>query len=112
MSNDLQIRVDKLSNQARFVQMIVEKELVVSNRKKADVIAELRKKAFKPMPKIVKKKGVYATEDVVEEDEEDKEIQGDNITGANPTDFDYLLGMAISSLTQEKALIFPLHHHN
>ena len=32
--NELQMAFEKLTNQARFVQMIINKELVVSNRKK------------------------------------------------------------------------------
>lgn len=74
--------------------MIVKKELTVANRKKADIIAELRKKGFRPFPKVAKAKAAGEVEDVVEADEEEE-------TGA-ATDFDYLLGMAIWSLTQEK----------
>ncbi|KAI9451533.1 DNA topoisomerase [Russula earlei] len=71
---------EKLSNQARFVKMIVSKELVVSNRKKADIVEELRQKKFRPFPKAAEEAAA---------------------TGAS-TDYDYLLGMAIWSLTKEK----------
>jgi hypothetical protein len=47
---------EKLTNQARFVKMIVDKQLSVSNRKKADIVAELRKKEFRPFPKVSKAK--------------------------------------------------------
>lgn len=69
--------------------MIIQKELVVSNRKKDAIVAELRQKEFRPFPKA--KKGKGETE-VAEADEDE---------GAN-SDFDYLLGMAIWSLTTEK----------
>lgn len=101
LSSDLQFQLDKLTNQIRFVQMIINKELVVSNRKKADIVAELRKKEFKPIPKVEKKKGVKDTEEVAEE-VEDEDSEG-NSQSVNSADFDYLLGMAIHSLTQEKA---------
>lgn len=98
MANELQLQFEKLSNQARFVQMIIEKQLVVSNRKKADIMAELRKLNFRPFPKVSKAKAAGETEDVVNADEEEQEA-GD-VPGA--TDYDYLLGMPIWSLTKEK----------
>jgi DNA topoisomerase II len=98
MAGQLQLELEKLSNQARFIQMIVNKELVVSGRKKADIVAELRKKDFRPFPKVAKAKAAGETEDVVEEDEdEDDEKEAKGIH-----DYDYLLQMAISSLTKEK----------
>jgi DNA topoisomerase-2 len=71
--------------------MIVEKKLVVSGRRKADIVADLRKHEFKPFPKVVKGKGAE------QEDEEDQEEDA-----GSDNDFDYLLGMAIWSLTKEK----------
>jgi DNA topoisomerase-2 len=86
--------LDRLNNQARFVQMIVDKELVVSNRKKADIVAELRKLRFRPFPKVTSAK-VNENEEKVDEDEDEEEL-------GNDSDYDYLLGMAIWSLTKEK----------
>ena len=76
--------------------MIVNKELVVSNRKKADIIDELRQKKFRPFPKVAKAKAAGETEDVEENDEAEEAASGTS------TDYDYLLGMAIWSLTKEK----------
>ncbi|KAI0641129.1 type II DNA topoisomerase [Trametes meyenii] len=95
LANELQTQLDRLNNQARFVKMIIDRELIVSNRKKADIVAELRKKQFRPFPKVAKAKVHGETEDVVEDDE------GNDFEG-NVTDYDYLLGMAIWSLTKEK----------
>lgn len=78
--------------------MIVSKELSVSGRKKVDIVAELRKRDFRPFPKIAKAKSAGETEEVVEEDEEDEEEK----LGKGINDYDYLLQMAISSLTKEK----------
>jgi DNA topoisomerase-2 len=72
--------------------MIIDKQLTVNNRRKADIVSELRKKEFVPFPKATKQKG--AEEGDEEEDEEEA-------AGA-VTDFDYLLGMAIYSLTRER----------
>lgn len=81
--------------------MIIEKELIVNNRKKVDIVAELRKKEFVPFPKVVKNKPVNPDADEEAEEESDEE---DGLAGPNgaTSDFDYLLGMAIYSLTREK----------
>ncbi|GAM89821.1 hypothetical protein ANO11243_078600 [Dothideomycetidae sp. 11243] len=89
--------LEKLSNQSRFVKMIIDGKLVVSKKKKPVLVTELQKLGFKRIPKIVdaKKQGEFET--VVEEDNDDQE-EGD----AGASDYDYLLGMAIWSLTQER----------
>lgn len=92
LAGELQDQFEKLTNQGRFVKMIVDKQLSVSNRKKADIVVELRNKDFRPFPKISKAKASGETEEVVEDEEE----QGSD------SDYDYLLGMAIWSLTREK----------
>lgn len=99
MANELQLEHEKLTNQARFIQMIVSKELIVSGRKKADIVSELRKKNFRPFPKISKAKAAGENEEALD-DLEAMEAE-EQETGAT-TDFDYLLGMAIYSLTKEK----------
>ncbi|KDQ54971.1 hypothetical protein JAAARDRAFT_196340 [Jaapia argillacea MUCL 33604] len=97
MANELQTQLEKLNNQARFVKMIIDKELIVSNRKKVDIVAELRKKEFRPFPKPVRAKAAGENADVVDADPEAEEAA----TGAS-SDYDYLLGMPIWSLTKEK----------
>lgn len=92
MAGELQDQLEKFINQGRFVKMIVDKQLSVSNRKKADIVVELRKKEFRPFPKVSKAKASGETEEAVEDEEE----QGSD------SDFDYLLGMPIWSLTKEK----------
>lgn len=101
IANDLQLQFEKLSNQARFVKMVIDKELVVSNRKKVDIMADLRRLKFRPFPKVTKTKAAGETEDVVQADEDEEEV--DDTPGS--TDYDYLLGMAIWSLTKEKVCL-------
>jgi DNA topoisomerase-2 len=74
--------------------MIVNKELVVSNRKKADLVAELREKDFRPFPKVAKAKATGENEEAEEDETE--------ATSGTSADYDYLLGMPIWSLTREK----------
>jgi DNA topoisomerase II len=95
LAGELQDQFEKLTNQGRFVKMIVDKQLSVSNRKKTDIVVELRNKEFRPFPKISKAKASGETEEVVEDEEE----QGSD------SDYDYLLGMAIWSLTKEKVYL-------
>lgn len=93
MQNDL----DKFTNQARFIRMIIDGKLVVSKKKKLVLVAELKKHNFKAFPKVadaIKEGELAPIADNDEEAEEDLE------TGANA--YDYLLGMPIWSLTQER----------
>jgi DNA topoisomerase II len=76
--------------------MIVDKQLVVSNRKKADIVVDLRKHKFRPFPKVITAKSSAETEEAEEEEEKDEDKPGGD------ADYDYLLGMAIWSLTKEK----------
>lgn len=94
MADDLTRQFDKLSNQARFVQMIVNKELSVSNKKKKDLEVELRGLKFKGFAKAKKALDAGEDEPVPEEEEE-----------GQAGEYDYLLGMAIWSLTKEKVSI-------
>ncbi|KAK0554735.1 DNA topoisomerase 2 [Tilletia horrida] len=91
---ELKMRYERLSNQARFVKMIIDRELIVSNRKRKDIVVDLRKHNFRPFPKQVKAV-VAADVDQNVEPEEQEEISADN-------DYDYLLTMAIYNLTKEK----------
>lgn len=84
--------------------MIVDKELVVSNRKKNDIMTELRRLKFRPFPKVAKAKAAGETEDVVRSDGEDGEAEEEG-QDAGSTDYDYLLGMPIWSLTKEKVYL-------
>lgn len=95
LANEIQNAFEKLTNQARFIQMIVDKQLVVSNRKKADIVVDLRKHDFRPFPKVANAKQAGETEEAGEDEEKEDEPGSD-------ADFDYLLGMAIWSLTKEK----------
>jgi DNA topoisomerase-2 len=94
----MQFDLDKLTNQARFVKMIIDGKLVVSKKKKAVLVQELRTLKFKPYPKKVDaQKGGEKEELAADPDASEEESQEG---GAG--DFDYLLGMAIWSLTDER----------
>ncbi|PWN87327.1 type II DNA topoisomerase [Acaromyces ingoldii] len=91
--DELKMQYERLSNQARFVQMIISRELIVNNRKRAELVDELRKRDFRPFPKQGKAK-------VAAEVDDDDEAEDDQ--SGTDGDYDYLLSMAIWSLTKEK----------
>nr|CAD7571971.1 unnamed protein product [Timema californicum] len=94
----------KLSNQARFILEKCSMELVVENKKKKVMIAELKKRGYDVDPVRAWKLSQNKEEALAEqqeqeaetsqtEEEEDKEITGQ---------YDYLLGMTMWTLTLEK----------
>ena len=80
--------LDKLTNQARFVQEIIDGKLVVAKKKKKDLIVELRQRSYTPYPKVVDATKDGELEPAMEDETGDKEID----TEANA--YDYLLGVS------------------
>lgn len=96
--NKLTDELDKLDNRVRFILAVVNGELVVSNRKKMELLQELKKKgykAFAPAAKVPELGGSVSSggeeNDSVDESKEDLD-----------KGYDYLLSMKIWSLTLEK----------
>jgi DNA topoisomerase II len=83
----MQRELDKLSNQARFVQMIIDNKLSISKKKKAILMAELKKLGFKPYAKVEDAKKAGEEEQAAEESDNEEEAA----MGAH--DYDYLLGV-------------------
>ncbi|KAJ5231890.1 DNA topoisomerase II eukaryotic-type [Penicillium citrinum] len=96
--SELQKELEKLSNQARFVQMIIDGKLVISKKKKSVLVNELREKGFKAFTKVADAAKLGEDEAVVEEGEEDDDADVEVLSSS----YDYLLGMALWSLTQER----------
>jgi DNA topoisomerase-2 len=93
--DELQRELDKLTNQARFIQLIIDGKLVISKKKKAVLVTELQKLGFKPFPKVADAKKAGELEEAQEDDEEGS----DGEAGAN--DYDYLLGVSTSSISSK-----------
>ena len=86
---ELNRELTKMTNQARFIQMIIDGKLVVSKKKKALLVEELKKLGFTPFPKVTDAKKAGEMEDVQNEDDE-TERDG----GVGASDYDYLLGVS------------------
>lgn len=82
----------KLENQARFILAVVDGEIIVSNRKRADLFDELKRKGFTPLPttKSVEPEVAGAIDDTEEN------------SHAVISDYHYLLNLAIGNLTAER----------
>jgi DNA topoisomerase II len=77
-----------MTNQARFIKMIIDGSLVVSRKKKQVLVEELKRLKFKPFPKVADAKKSGENEDVLEDDADEEAEEA----GAN--DYDYLLGVS------------------
>lgn len=88
----------KIRNQYRFISEIMEGKLVVSKKKKAIIVQELRDRKYEAFPKDNGDAKTAKSKD----DEDNVEEEDDDADGGSARDFDYLLSMAIWSLTQER----------
>ncbi|QLQ78910.1 hypothetical protein HG537_0B02580 [Torulaspora globosa] len=117
MANRLQWEVEKFSHQVRFIKMIIEKELIVTNRPHKLIISELESLGFprinkegrpsygKPEEQIKEIADEELTEEADDEaDDEAAVTDGDIINGPEEVygSYEYLLGMRIWSLTKER----------
>lgn len=89
----MQFNLDKLSNQARFVQMIIDDQLVVSKKKKDVLIAELKNKGFRPF---LKTADAVKNGELEEFAENDEELEDSVATGTHG--YEYLLNVGCIAL--------------
>lgn len=82
-----------LSNKARFVEEVCSGELVVSNRKKVELLQNLQERGYEMFDKTEKS----------QENEEEVDEEEEASTATLSKGYEYLLGMKIWSLTYEKA---------
>jgi DNA topoisomerase-2 len=75
----------KFSNQARFVQEIIDGKLIVAKKKKVVLVQELRDRKYEPFPKVQDSRKKSTDEDLGTEGEEDNE--------GGAADFNYLLSV-------------------
>ena len=98
----LEAEASKLSNQARFILEKCDGTIVIENKKKKDMIAELISREYESDPVIAWKLS-QSREEVLEEIAEDAEDEAAVLTTTiEKQNFDYLLGMTLWSLTKEK----------
>ena len=86
-----------LENKARFVEEVCRGDLVVSNRKRKDILSELKDRGYELFSKEEK------IGDVEADEAEAEPVDADSNIAALAKGYEYLLGMKIWSLTFEKA---------
>ncbi|KAH7306210.1 hypothetical protein KP509_22G002000 [Ceratopteris richardii] len=98
---NLELELLKLDNKVRFVLGVVRGEIIVNNRKRLELMMELKQKGFTPFPKKSK-----TTEPVVagaENPDADESNESEDVgMGVRAGDYEYLLSMPIGTLTLEK----------
>ncbi len=83
-----------LSNKANFVEMVCNGKLKLSNRKRSELLAELKAKKFETFEKDKKEQ---------KEDDEDSDDEDENVSDAQlAKGYEYLMGMKLWTLTMEK----------
>ncbi|KAJ8686672.1 hypothetical protein QAD02_022466 [Eretmocerus hayati] len=98
----LQAESAKLSNQARFILEKCDGNLVIENKKKKDMIAELVRRGYDSDP-VVAWKLTQNRDEVLEEAAENVEDEAAaSATVIEKENYDYLLGMTMWNLTKEK----------
>ncbi|CCH45177.1 DNA topoisomerase II [Wickerhamomyces ciferrii] len=113
LAKELSNHLEKLSSQARFIKLIIDKKLNINNRKRVDLIENLQELNFpkfdkKGNPIFIKKDPEDITQDqiVADEDAEDDGLDADastvHIRENVFSSYDYLLGLPIWSLTRER----------
>ena len=92
MLGEMEKDIDKMTNQAKFIEMIIDGKLIVSKKSKKALVEELHSKGFKPIPKIVDARKQGEFEPVVEDEAEGVDEHAASST-VGSGDFDYLLGV-------------------
>ncbi|EPY27308.1 DNA topoisomerase II [Strigomonas culicis] len=115
---ELRRTTSRLENMARFVREVVEGQLVVTRRKKRELLEELQRRGYTPFPPVSRKKMTATTIKAEEQSDADgdaAEAAADPLlaggAGAEEPeapevaraarDYEYLLGMKLWSLTAE-----------
>ncbi|PPR98423.1 hypothetical protein GOBAR_AA22235 [Gossypium barbadense] len=97
MLDTLELELLKMDNKVRFILDVVKGNIIVNNRKRADLFLELQEKGFTPFPKKTKAVEVAVAGDIDHEGEPELSPEA-----TRASDYDYLLSMAIGTLTLEK----------
>ncbi|CCE62443.1 hypothetical protein TPHA_0C02900 [Tetrapisispora phaffii CBS 4417] len=111
MCERLQWVLEKISYQVKFIKMIIDRELIVTNKPKKLVIKELTELGFPRINKIgkpfygeIKEESEEGIEDVSDEESDQNGNDDSLVNGPEEQygNYDYLLGMKIWSLTKER----------
>ncbi|CAN8003376.1 unnamed protein product, partial [Ixodes hexagonus] len=99
----LSAEAKRLENQARFILEKIDNVIKIENRRRKEMILTLRERGYDPDPLLEWKKqqAVQQDKDDGESQEEDEEDEDKDKEGGS-TNYNYLLGMPLWSLTRER----------
>lgn len=84
---------EKLKNMARFIEEIIEGKIVVSRKKKAVLVQELRARKYRAFPKGDTGKKTKNTDEEMDQEDGDNEEEDVDISVPGANDYDYLLSV-------------------
>ena len=87
-----------ISNKARFIQEVCDGVVVINNRKRSDILSDLKKRNYELFPKEIKKSKSSQVSDPSDDEANDHGPADSELSKG----YDYLLGMKMWSLTLEK----------
>jgi len=96
---ELERQLSVLDNKCRFIKEVIAGTLKISNRKKVDIVEDLKKRGYAPVVKENKKKAAGDIQSIEQEAQQEAEEEAAK-TGI--TAYDYLLNMPLMSLTLER----------
>ena len=91
---EMNMQLIKLSNQARFIQMVVDGKFVIAKKPKKVLVMELQEKGFKPFPKIADATKDGELQPALPDEDGDVEVD------AAANSYDYLLGVSFCPVIQ------------
>jgi DNA topoisomerase-2 len=102
----------RLDNKVRFILAVIHNEIVISNRKRSELLLELQQRGFAPLTAghgtaKTANTSAAATDVATPGDEHTSSDQGNNSSNnqsseSDPSGYDYLLSMPLWSLTKER----------
>jgi DNA topoisomerase-2 len=98
---NITLEMRKLDEKVRFILAVVEGEIKVNNRKRAELFEELKQKGYESFPKN-KKKNEPVAAGATDDDDGNEESPADGADAEDASGYDYLLSMSIGTLTREK----------
>ncbi|GBE59147.1 DNA topoisomerase [Babesia ovata] len=105
MINNLQLTLKRISNQVRFIHMVINEELILFKKQKAVLIAELRGLKFDPHSELVKSSAGSEVNPPILHNEPATpggQSKRTSTLDAQAADYNYLLNMPLWSLTLEQ----------
>lgn len=108
MSERLRWELEKLSYQIKFIKLIIDHELIVTNRPRKMIVIDLEERGFPRFNKEGKPSYVKTSDEEKDkqEEQENEEEEENNAIINGPEEvigsFEYLLGMKIWALTRER----------